>query len=71
MFFRTQRRRQLDHIAELRSRLGLPPCTGEHDAIHVFLTERVYDAIGQGDIQTLGLDEVVIVASMVDQCKPS
>jgi AcrR family transcriptional regulator len=67
MFFRKQRRRQLDHIAELRSRLGLPPRTREQDAIHLFLTERVYDAIGQGEIETLGLDEAVIVASTVDQ----
>jgi AcrR family transcriptional regulator len=66
-FFRKQRRRQLDHIAELRSRLGLLSRTREQDAIHLFMTERVYDAIGQGEIQTLGLDEAVVVASMVDQ----
>lgn len=66
-FFRKQRRRQLDHIAELRSRLGLPSRTREQDAIHLFMTERVYDAIGQGEIQTLGLDEAAVVASMVGQ----
>lgn len=66
-FFRKQRRRQLDHIAELRSRLGLPSRTREQDAIHLFMTERVYDAIGQGEIQTLGLNEAAVVASMVDQ----
>jgi AcrR family transcriptional regulator len=66
-FFRKQRRRQLDHIAELRSRLGLPSRTREQDAIHLFMTERVYDAIGQGEIQTLGLNEAAVVASIVDQ----
>lgn len=67
MFFREQRRRQLDHIAELRSRLRLPSRTREQDAIHLFMTERVYDAIGQCEIEALGVDQAAIVASMVDQ----
>ncbi|MGA2047309.1 MAG: TetR/AcrR family transcriptional regulator [Terracidiphilus sp.] len=64
-FFRKQRRRQLDHIMELRSRFALPPQTSEQDAIFMCLTERVYDAIGQGEIQSLGLDQAAVIESMV------
>lgn len=66
-FFRKQRRRQLDYMAHLRSRLSLAPRTREQDAIHLFLTERVFDAIGQGEIQMLGLDRAAIVKSMVER----
>ena len=66
-FFRKQRRRQLDHIVELRSRFALPPQTSEQDAIFMCLTERVYDAIGQGEIQSLGLDQAAVIDSMVEK----
>ena len=66
-FFRKQRRRQLDFIAQLRNRLSLPPRTREQDAIHLFTTERVYDAIGQGEIHALGLDKSAIVESMIER----
>jgi hypothetical protein len=66
-FFRKQRRQQLDHIVELRSRFTLPPQTSEHDAIFMCLTERVYDAIGQGEIQSLGLDQAAVIESMVEK----
>ena len=65
-FFRKQRRRQLDFIAKLRCRLSLSPRSREHDAVHLFLTERVYDAFGQGEIQAVGLDETIILESMID-----
>jgi AcrR family transcriptional regulator len=65
-FFGKQRRRQLDLMADLRSRFVLPPRTKEQDALHLFLTERVFDPIGQGEIQSLGLDHDVIVKSMVE-----
>jgi AcrR family transcriptional regulator len=66
-FFRTQRRRQLDLIQELRSRFGLPARTSEQDAIHLYMTERVFDAIGQGEIQSLGLDKNMVIESMVEK----
>jgi AcrR family transcriptional regulator len=66
-FFRRQRRRQLDHIVELRSRFTLPAQTSEQDAIFMCLTERVYDAIGQGEIQSLGLDQAAVIESMVEK----
>jgi AcrR family transcriptional regulator len=68
-FFRKQRRRQLDHIVELRSRFALPPQTSEQDAIFMCLTERVYDAIGQGEIQSLGLDQSAVIESMVEKTR--
>ena len=66
-FFRAQRRRQLDLIAELRARFALPARTREQDAIHLYTTERVFDAIGQGEIQSLGLDQHLVVESMVER----
>jgi AcrR family transcriptional regulator len=68
-FFRAQRRRQLDLIAELRSRFALPARTREQDAIHLYMTERVFDAIGQGEIQSLGLDKGVVVETMVEKVR--
>ena len=66
-FFRKQRRRQLDHIVALRSRFTLPPQTREEDAIFMCMTERVFDAIGQGEIQSLGLDQAAVIESMVER----
>lgn len=66
-FFRKQRRRQLDLIEELRSRFALPSRTREQDAIHLYMTERVFDAIGQGETRSLGLDESVMVESIVEK----
>jgi hypothetical protein len=44
-----------------------PPRTREQDALHLFTTERVFDAFGQGEIQALGLDHDVVVESMVEK----
>lgn len=65
--FRKQRRRQLDIIAELRSHFAFPSRTREQDAIHLYMTERVFDAIGQGEIQSLGLDKDAVVEYMVEK----
>lgn len=64
-FFRIQRRKQLDLIAELRSRYSLPARTREQDAVHLYMTERIFDAVGQGEIQSLGLDHSVVIESVV------
>lgn len=66
-FFRAQRRRQLDLMVELRCRFNLPPRSSEQDAIHLYMTERVFDAIGQGEIQALGLDKKAVIDSMVER----
>ena len=66
-YFRKQRRRQLEVMSELRQRLGLPQRTREQDAVHLFLTERVFDALGQGETQALGLDRKVVVEFMVEK----
>jgi AcrR family transcriptional regulator len=64
-FFVKQRRRQLELMTQLRRRFALPTRAVEEDAIHLFMTERVYDAIGQGEIQSLGLDKNAVIESMV------
>jgi AcrR family transcriptional regulator len=66
-FYRSQRRRQLEVIAQLRHRLGIPPGRREDDAIHLFTTERTYDAIGQGELQALGLDREIVIEAMVEK----
>ena len=66
-FFRTQRRRQLDLIAEIRARFDLSPRTVEQDAIHLYTTERVFDALGQGEIQSLGLDRTAVIELMIEK----
>jgi AcrR family transcriptional regulator len=66
-FFRMQRRRQLDLIAELRSRFSLPARTREQDAIHLYMTERIFDAVGQGEIQSLDLDLSAVIESVVEK----
>jgi AcrR family transcriptional regulator len=64
-FYRAQRRRQLDTMARLRANLGGPSCRREEDAIHLFATERTFDAIANGEIESLGLDRSVVFESMV------
>ena len=66
-FFMKQRHQQLDLMAEIRRRLALPPRTREQDAIHLFMTERLFDAIGQGEIQSLELNKEIVVQFMVER----
>jgi AcrR family transcriptional regulator len=64
-FYRNQRRIQLDVIAELRGRLALPAGSRESDAIHLYTSERTYDAIGQGELEALGLDRKVMIEILI------
>jgi len=66
-FFRAQRLEQLQTMARLRRRRKLPARTREQDAIHLFMTERIFDAFGQGELQALGLDCAEIRESMVQR----
>lgn len=66
-FYRQQRCRQLDIMATLRSRISAPPRTREEDAIHLFTTERTYDAIAQGELRNLGLSRKAVLRAMVHQ----
>ena len=68
-FYRKQRRRQLDIIAKLRSHLGIPASRREADAIHLFTTERVFDAIAQGELRALGLNRGFVVKAMVEKVR--
>lgn len=64
-FHRRQRRKQLDRIAELRRQRGTRRHRKEEDLIHLYTTERTYDAIAQGDLQALGLSEKYFIEAMV------
>jgi AcrR family transcriptional regulator len=66
-FYRRQRRWQLDLMAELRARIGAPPRRREDDAIHLFTTERTFDAIAQGELHDLGLDREVVLEAIVQK----
>ncbi|HET9803546.1 MAG TPA: TetR/AcrR family transcriptional regulator [Candidatus Acidoferrum sp.] len=64
-FHRRQRRKQLDRMAELRRKRGTRPRRKEEDLIHLYTTERTYDAIAQGDLRALGLSEKFFIEAMV------
>lgn len=63
LFYRT-RRRQLDTMAELRAKIGAPRRRREDDAIHLFTTERTFDAIAQGELRDLGLERGKVLEAM-------
>jgi AcrR family transcriptional regulator len=66
-FYRGQRRRQLDVMGKLRASVGAPVRRREEDAIHLFTTERTFDALAQGEIEDLGLDRKVVIAAMIQR----
>lgn len=63
-FYREQRRKQLDTMAEIRKRIGAPSRTREEDAIHLYTTERVFDAIANNELPALGLDREEVIEEM-------
>lgn len=66
-FYRRQRRRQLDTMHKLRSTLGAPPRSREEDAIHLFTTERTFDAIARGELRDLALDRKIVIEAMIQR----
>jgi hypothetical protein len=66
-FYRAQRRKQLEVMARLRARIGVAPCRRERDAVHLYTTERTFDAIAQGEVQALGLDRELVVQALVER----
>jgi AcrR family transcriptional regulator len=68
-FYYAQRRNQLDLMARLRARFGTAKRTREQDALHLYLTERVFDAVGQGEIKALGLDQDAVLEVMVERTR--
>jgi AcrR family transcriptional regulator len=60
-FYRKQRRRQLDLMAQLRLDRGIPARRREEDAMLLFTLERAGDALAQGELGSLGLDRNVFV----------
>jgi AcrR family transcriptional regulator len=66
-FYRRQRRRQLDVMRELRAKIGSPVRTREEDAIHLFTSERTFDAFAQDELRELGLDRKMVIEAMVQK----
>ena len=66
-FYRTQRRKQLDLMARLRVEIGASPRSREEDAVHLYTTERTFDAIANGEIEALGLDRELVIRALVER----
>jgi AcrR family transcriptional regulator len=64
-FYRAQKRRQLETMARLRAGRGGAARSKEEDAIHLFTTERTFDAIANGEIEGLGLDRDVVIECVI------
>jgi AcrR family transcriptional regulator len=64
-FYRKLRRRQLDLMADLRKKRGRRPHRREEDLIHLYTTERTYDAIAQGELREMGLSRTFVLEAML------
>lgn len=64
-FYRLQRKRQLDLMVILRSQVANTPRRREDDAIHLFTSERTFDAIATGEARDLELDVAVVREEMI------
>ena len=64
-FYRKQRRRQLDLMAEQRKKRGTRTHRREEDIIHLYTTERTYDAIAQGELREMGLSRTFVLEAML------
>jgi AcrR family transcriptional regulator len=65
-FHRRQRKRQLEWMAKLRSERHVPPRRREQDVVYLYTTERTFDAIAQGEVRALGLNEELVIETMVE-----
>jgi AcrR family transcriptional regulator len=63
-FHRAQRLRQLELLAELRSRGGVSPRAAAEDAVLLFTLERTCDAIALGETRDLGLDREALLTEL-------
>jgi hypothetical protein len=66
-FYRQQRWHEWDGMAGIRATIAAPARSCEEDAIHVFTTERTFDAIAQGELRDLGLGRKVIIEAMIEK----
>ncbi|MGH9822021.1 MAG: TetR/AcrR family transcriptional regulator [Blastocatellia bacterium] len=64
-FYRDQRRRQLDVMAEIRGVRGGRRHRREADAVLLFTFERTSDAIAQGELRDLGLNRKTVIELLV------
>jgi hypothetical protein len=54
-------------MRELRAKMGSLPRSREDDAIHLFTTERTFDALAQGEIRELDLDRKIVIEAMIQK----
>jgi AcrR family transcriptional regulator len=66
-FYRDQRRRQLDLMAQIRARMKTTPQSREEDAIYIYTMERSCDAIAQGELSNLGLNKGAMIEILVQR----
>ena len=64
-FYRAQRRRQLDLLAQLRRGGARKPKSREEDALLLFTLERATDAVAEGETDALGLHQSAFRALLV------
>jgi AcrR family transcriptional regulator len=66
-FYFSQRSRQLDMMAQLRTRLRIPGRPREEDAIHLFTMERCCDAIARGELGRLGVRRQKMIQALTQK----
>ena len=66
-FYRDQRRRQLNVMAQLRKEIGARRNTREDDAILLFTLERTGDAIAHDELRDLGLHRATIIKTLEER----
>jgi hypothetical protein len=52
-------------MSRIRKEIGAPSRTRDEDAIHLYMTERVFDAIANSELGPLGLDRNAVIEEMV------
>jgi hypothetical protein len=52
-------------MSRIRKEIGAPSRTREEDAIHLYMAERVFDAIANSELGPLGLDRNAVIEEMV------
>ncbi len=66
-FYRDQRRRQLNVMAQLREGIGARRNTREDDAILLFTLERTGDAIAHEELRDLGLNRATVIRTLEER----
>lgn len=52
-------------MADVRKKRGRRPHRREEDLIHLYTTERTYDAIAQGELREMGLSRTFVLEAIL------